>query len=195
MRTIELFYPAENNIKFYSLKLDHNRDASIYDSVEIFKKISNPKFVLKEIKEKIPLKNIINLHNDTGIQSMARIKSMINDIKSGKEIFSDDGFPNIKLVKTKDNKWVLFDGHHSMLAYIAMGKRFLHEIPHMIVKNHDKEHVNDDEITVFFGEHGKNIKDWKKHVINWQAEKEEQLCKRVQNNMGEVLDSIKESIE
>ena len=175
------------------MKIGHDRNNSIYDSVEVFKKTSNPKFVLKEIKEKISLKEIINLHNDTGIQSISCIKSMIKDIKSGKEIFSNDGFPNIKLVKTK-NEWVLFDGHHSMPAYMVMGKKFLHEIPHMIVKNQD-DCVNDDEITVFFGEHGKNIKDWKKYTINWQAKKEKQLCKRIQNNIGEVLESIKDLIK
>lgn len=191
MRIVEIYYPAENNIKFYSMKVPHNRATSIYESVEVFKKMSNPEFVLKDIGEKIPLKEIINLHNTAGIQSLKRIKSMIKDIKSGKKIFSDDGFPNVKLVKSKDNKWILFDGHHTLLAYMAEGKEFLHEIDHIIVKNQDEEHVNSEEISVFFGEHADKIKDWKEHVINWQASKEEQLCKRIQNNMGELLDSIR----
>ncbi|MBW2966536.1 hypothetical protein KY342_05520 [Candidatus Woesearchaeota archaeon] len=199
MRIIELFYPTENNIKFYSLKLSHDKNISIYDSIEVFKKniAANPDFIHKEITEKIPLNNIITLHNTTGIQSISRIKSMIKDIKLKKDIFSDDGFPNIKLVKTKDNKWIIFDGHHTILAYMAIGKRFLYEIPHMIVKNQDKEHVSNDEIIVFFGEHKNKIKpeDWKNYTINWQAEKQKQLCKRIQNNIGELFESIKNKIK
>jgi len=181
-----MFYPGG---KFYSFNVDHDRDVSIYDSVESFKKKANPLFVNKKCTM-IPLKGIINLHNNDGIQSLDRIKSMIKDIKAGKEIFSSDGFPNIKLVKTEDNKWILFDGHHTLLAYMAIGKEFLHEVPHIIVKNQDKEHANSKEISIFFGEHADKIKDWKNNVINWQASKEKQVCKRIQNNMGELLDSI-----
>ncbi|MBW2981558.1 hypothetical protein KY343_01630 [Candidatus Woesearchaeota archaeon] len=188
MRKIEAYYPEG---KFCSLEIPHNRNISIYESVEVFKKRSNPKIILKKSAEYIPLKSIINLHNNDGIQSLERIKSMIKDIISGKDIFSSDGFPNIKLVKTEDNEWILFDGHHTMLAYIIMGREFLHEVPHMIIKNQDKEHVNSEEISVFFGEHADKIKNWKEHVINWQAEKEKQLCKRVQNNVGELFESIK----
>ncbi len=187
MRTIEVYYPGG---KFYSLNVDHDRNISIYESVEVFKKLSDLKLVDKEIIEKIPLQNIINLHNIEGIQSLKRIESMIKDIKSGKEIFSSDGFPNVKLV-SKDNKWILFDGHHTLLAYMIEDKQFLHEIPHMIVKNQDKD-VSDEEISVFFGEHSEKA-NWKEYVINWQASKEEQLCKRIQNNMGELLDSFKKN--
>jgi len=187
-----MFYPME---KFCSFNVQHDRDISIYESVEVFKKKSNPEFINKKIAEKIPLQNIINLHNNDGIQSFARIKSMIKDIRSGKYIFSSDGFPNVKLVKTKDDEWVLFDGHHTLLAYMATGKKFLHEIPHIIVKNQDGEHANEEEISIFFGEHAEKAREnWKDYVINWQASKEKQLCKREQNNMGEVLDSIKDNL-
>ena len=192
MRTVEVYHPGG---KFYSLNVDHDRNISIYKSIEVFKKKSTPEFIFKESVENIILKNIINLHNKDGIQSLARIKSMIKDIKSGKEIFSSDGFPNIKLVKTEDNKWILFDGHHTLLVYMAIGKEFLHEVPHMIVKNKDNESVNSKEISVFFGEYADKVKEnWRDYTINWQAEKEKQLCKRVQNNMEELFESIKDEI-
>jgi hypothetical protein len=49
---------------------------------------------------------------------------MAEAIKSGKHILSR-GIPNIKLVKTGDGQLLLFDGHHSMLAYISTGKAYL----------------------------------------------------------------------
>ncbi len=78
-----------------------------------------------------------------------------------------------------------------MLAYIIGDKKFLNEIPHLIIEN-ENGHVTDKEILVFFGIHSKKLKDsdWRKYVINWQAPKEKQLCKRMQRNIGELLDSI-----
>jgi hypothetical protein len=189
MRKIEVYHPDG---KFYSLEVPHDRDVSIYESVEVLKK-RNPEFINQESKNNILLKDIINLHNAAGIQSLERIKSMIKDIKSGKEIFSSDGFPNVKLVKSQNNEWIAFDGHHTLLAYMAAGKDFLHGIPHIIVKNQDREFADEEEISVFFGKH-KDKANWRKNVINWQASKEKQLCKRIQNNMGELFEAIKKSI-
>ncbi len=116
---------------------------------------------------------------------------MVKQIKSGKDILSPNGLPNIKLGKTEKSEWVLFDGHHSMLAYLIGGKKYLNEVPHLIVED-ENGFVTNREILVFFGMHSKKLKDsdWRNHVINWQAPKETQLCKRVQKNIGELLDSI-----
>ncbi len=67
----------------------------------------------------------------------------------------------------------------------------MNELPHLIIEN-ENGYVTDKEICVFFGIHPKKIKeyDWRKYVINWQAPKKRQLCKRVQRNVGELLDSI-----
>ena len=64
-----------------------------------------------------------------------------------------------------------------MLAYMNAGKRYLDEIPHMIIEDKDKGYIDDKDIVVFYGEHAKAIKNygWKQYVINWQAVKEEQL--------------------
>ena len=141
----------------------------------------------------ILLKNIINLHNDTGIQSVERIKSMIKSIKEGKEVISSEGIPNVKLVVSKDKGYVLFDGHHTMLAYMYCSKEYLHEIPHIIVED-EQGFTKNEEMKVFFGEHSKNA-DWKINTINWQASKEEQLCKRIHKNMGEVMHSISKALQ
>jgi hypothetical protein len=71
------------------------------------------------------------------------------------------------------------------------GRTHLHEIPYLVIED-ENGYVNDKEIFVFFGMHSIQLNDsnWRKYVINWQAPKERQLCKREQNNMGELLDSI-----
>ncbi|MFH1664098.1 MAG: hypothetical protein ABH986_04810 [archaeon] len=141
---------------------------------------------------KVLLRKIINLHNNNGIKNIPQITSMINQIKTGKDILSDLDLPNVKLVKTCNKKWVLFDGHHSMLAYMALGRKYLSEIPHLIIQNKNG-YVKDSEILVFFGVHSKKLRalSWRDYVINWQQLKEKQLCRRVQENMGELFDSFK----
>ncbi|MBN2422881.1 hypothetical protein JXB41_06655 [Candidatus Woesearchaeota archaeon] len=169
---------------------------TIYKTVDFFeqniflkKKI---KTITKTVKDKIQLRNIINLHNNNGIKDILQIKKMVHHIALEKNILSPTGMPNIKLVKTKSRERVLFDGHHSMLAYMISGKKYLHEIPHLIVEDEKDKFVSDKDILVFFGEHAKEIKnsEWRDYVINWQALYNKQLCKREQENMGELLDSL-----
>ena len=115
---------------------------------------------------------------------------MAQPIKSGEQILFI-GIPNIKLVVTKESALLLFDGHHSMLAYMLVGKKYLHEIPHMLVYDENSGYIEDREILVFYGQHSKKIEndDWRRYVINWQADKEKQLSRRVQKNMGELFQS------
>ena len=122
---------------------------------------------------------------------MNQIRTMVKEIKSGNDILSPSGSPNIKLVKTEQSEWILLDGHHPLLSYMIAERTYLHEVPHFVIED-ENGHVNDKEILIFFGMHSKKLSDsnWRKYVINWQAPKERQLCKREQNNMGELLDSI-----
>lgn len=170
-----------------------NKNDTIYDTVDQLKKEigSKRKKTIKEIKKPVLFREIINLHNINGIKNINQIKIMVKEIKSGKHILSYGGLPNTKLVKTVHSEWILFDGHHSVLSYMIAGRTYLHEIPHLVIQN-EKCHVNNKEILIFFGMHSKKLNDsnWRKYVINWQATKEEQLCKREQKNMGELLDSI-----
>ena len=193
-KIVRLIYPYKSNNKISVSKVPA-KNKTIYNTVDFFEQELSPriKLINKKTKNKIQLRDIINLHNDTGIQDLARIKVMVSQIKSGKHVLSPRDLPNIKLVKTKNNEWVLFDGHHSMLAYMFAGKRYLNEIPHLIVEN-EQGYVADKEILVFFGEHSKKIKNWRRYVINWQAQKEKQLCRRRQNNMGELFKAIKKDL-
>jgi len=197
-RFVKLIYPYkskdENLTRISSLKVYlKNKSITIYDTVDQYEKglCSKIKETIKEVKKLVLLREIINLHNIDGIKSINQIRTMVKQIKSGKDILSPLGLPNIKLVKTKQSEWVLFDGHHSLLSYMIAGRIYLHEVPHFIVEN-ENGHVNDKEILIFFGIHSKilNDSDWRKYVINWQAPKEGQLCKREQKNMGELFNSI-----
>lgn len=121
---------------------------------------------------------------------------MAEAIKSGKHILSR-GIPNIKLVKTGDGQLLLFDGHHSMLAYISTGKAYLEEIPHMMITDKEKGYIEDKNIIVFYGEHASDIKgcNWRDKVINWQAAKDKRLCDRIQNNMGELFSAVEKRVK
>jgi hypothetical protein len=189
-------YKSKNNnlISISALKIHFTKkNITIYDTVDLFKKENflKIKTTKKQVTDIVQLREIVNLHNNTGIKNISQIISMVKQIRSGKDILTLNGLPNIKLVKTEQSEWILFDGHHSLLAYIIGGKKYLNELPHLIIEN-ENGYVTDKEICVFFGIHSKMIKDydWRKYVINWQAPKEKQLCKRVQRNIGELLDSI-----
>lgn len=197
-RLVKLIHPYKskdgNLTRVSSLKVHlKNKSNTIYDTVDQFEKelCSKIKETIEEVKELVLLREIINLHNIDGIKSMNQIRTMVKEIKSGNDILSPSGLPNIKLVKTEQSEWILFDGHHSLLSYMIAGRTYLHEVPHLVIEDENGQ-VNSKEILVFFGIHSKKVNDsnWRKYVINWQAPKEKQLCKREQNNMGELLDLI-----
>ncbi len=185
-RLVKLIQPYESkdgNLTCVSSLRVHseNKNKTIYDTVNQFEKElgSKIKKTIKEVKELVSLREIINLHNINGIKSMNQIRTMVKEIQSGKDILSPSGLPNIKLVKTEQSEWILFDGHHSLLSYMIAGRTYLHEVPHFVIED-EKGHVNDKEILNFFGMHSKKLNEssWRKYAINWQAPKERQLCKR-----------------
>jgi hypothetical protein len=202
LKFVKLIYPGKlqknDIIKISTSKIQLTRlNMTIYDIVDYFEQ--NIFLIIKmteeQIKTKVQLRDIINLHNNTGIKDISQIKSMITKIKSKKDILHQSKLPNIKLVKTKDNDRVLFDGHHSMLAYMSLDLKYLYEIPHLIVEN-EHGYVLDKDILIFFGPHAVEltVSTWRDYVLNWQAPKEKQLCKRIQNNMGELFDSLRSLI-
>lgn len=202
-RIIKLSYPGKppNEVKTFISEVKVSKNVNtVYDAVSFFEKNMLPTFKKrlsqKKKKEKVALRDILNIHHDNGIKDIAQVRRMTRSIESGKHIFSF-GIPNVKLVRTRDNQLLLFDGHHSMLAYMNAGKRYLEEIPHMIIEDKDKGYIDDKDIIVFYGEHSKEIEncDWKQYVINWQAVKEKQLSRRVQRDMGELFCAIKNRIE
>ncbi len=152
---------------------------------EIFLKRKFKK-TIRKIKNDILLSSIINLHDEEGVD-FGKIKKMLKQIKSGQDVLSNCGLPNVKLVKTKNNEWVLFDGHHSLLAYMKAGRNYLSQIPCLVIDNE----ISDNEINVFFGKYAEELKNknWRNYVINWKVKKK-QLCKRKRKNLGEVFNCL-----
>jgi len=194
-RLVKLINPIKskegNLTRISSLKvLLRKENNTIYNTMAQFEKEIGSKLneTFKEVKKPVLLREIINLHNINGIKNVNQISTMVKQIKNGKDILSPRGLPNIKLVKTKQSEWILFDGHHSLLSYMIAGRKYLHEVPHFVVENRSG-YINDKEILLFFGLHSSKFHDsnWRNYVINWQAPREKQLCKREQNNMGELL--------
>jgi hypothetical protein len=167
-------------------------ESTIYQAMDFI--LENP-YKLKITRMRTPgikLAEIINLHNTNGIKNPHLLPSFIMTLETGKHLVNKEKIPNIRLTKTVCGKWVLFDGHHSLLAYFFIGKKKLHEVPHLIIVNKELGYVNNDEICTFFGKHAVSIKsdEWANYVINWQASISEQLCKRVQKTMGELYESL-----
>lgn len=198
-RLVKLIYPIkskEGNLTcISSLKVFlRHENSTIYNTMAQFEKELGSKLeeTINEVKKPVFLREIINLHNINGIKSMNQIKTMVKQIKKGKDILSPRGLPNIKLMKTKHSEWILFDGHHSLLSYMVAERKYLHEVPHFVVEN-SSGYVNDKEILIFFGLHSSKLhnSNWRNYVINWQAPREKQLCKREQNNISELIDSTR----
>jgi len=198
-RLVKLKYPVKSKegkfTRISSLKvLLRNENSTIYNTMAQFEKEIGSKLneTIKEVKNPVLLREVINLHNIDGIKNVNQIRTMVKKITKGKDILSPRGLPNIKLIKTKQSEWILFDGHHTLLSYMIAGRNYLHEVPHFVVEN-SSGYVNDKEILIFFGLHSSKLHDsnWRNYVINWQAPREKQLCKRKQNNMGELIDSTR----
>jgi len=198
-RLVKLINPIKskegNLTRISSLKvLLQKENNTIYNTMAQFEKEIGSKLneTFKEVKKPVLLREVINLHDSNGIKNVSQIRTMVKKIKNGKDILSPRGLPNIKLVKTKQSEWILFDGHHSLLSYMIAGRKYLHEVPHFVVEN-SSGYVNDKEILIFFGLHSTKLHDsnWRNYVINWKAPREKQLCIRKQNNMGELIDSIR----
>ncbi len=192
-KIIKLSYPikSSDSVNTYLEKIPGIKNP--YETVEFFEKsIFSDKIKLKleKIGKKIPLRKIINLHNKDGIKDTLQIKKMVRQIKSEKDILHPSRLPNIKLVQTKENELVMFDGHHTILAYMYAGRKYLNEVPYLIVVNEER-YVTDKEVLIFFGQHSSKLRDWRNYVINWQKPIDKQLCKRIQKNLGELSDSIK----
>ncbi|MBR9704799.1 hypothetical protein GOV12_05280 [Candidatus Pacearchaeota archaeon] len=173
-------------------------EETIYDALgffedEIFLKRN---FICKHeiINDKILLDNIINLHDEQGLQ-IKKISRMIKTLKTGKHILSRNGLPNIKLVQSKNKEWILFDGHHTLLSYKLLNNELLNQVPHMIIQS-DLGYFNDNHLRVFFGNHSKKLinKDWRKHVINWNEKVNNQLRIRKRNNIKELYNEIKNNL-
>jgi hypothetical protein len=198
-RIIELSFPEKSGqtVKTLITEVKISGDViTIYDAVSFFMHniypTSKRKREIIRVKQHILLRDILNIHNDDGIKDREQVRTMMEDIRSGRDILPH-GIPNVKLARTTDNTLLLFDGHHSMLAYMAAGRSYLEEIPYLIIYDKESGHIPDKDVVIFFGEHSREIENnnWRDKAINWQVPRENQLCGRVQRSMGDLFEALK----
>ncbi|MHC4505143.1 MAG: hypothetical protein ACYTFI_17695 [Planctomycetota bacterium] len=145
------------------------------------------------VAERVRLERILNLHDVDGMKDVPQIGGMIGWICAGGDLVHPTGLPNVKVVLVERGEALLFDGHHTVIAYMATGRKYLDQIPHLLVHG-DNGHVEDAAILAFFGAHAEKLttSNWRDYVIRWRAPVDRQLCKRLQKNMGELLSSLSE---
>jgi hypothetical protein len=203
IRFVEYYFPSQGrktDFQFYCKSLVPLKDnkTTIYETIEIYEKTLFHHIQTRKVRispEQIPLRSLINIHNQDGIKDIHQIKRFTAKIKKGEDIVNPSGLPNIKLARLRSKDLLVFDGHHSLLSYMAAGRIFLDEIPHLIVSG-NRGVLKDNDITVFWGQHAAKItpKKWKNFTINWQNPLNKQLCLRKQRDMGELFDALGEKI-
>ena len=158
---------------------------------EFFKNIQN-NLSRNRVEKWIELSKIRNIHDKDGIRDIRKVKRMLKSLDNRRHILSSSGMPNIKIFKARDNKLYIFDGHHSMLAYMMSGKKYLNEMPYLLFEKKDGGYILDDNFKNFFGKHlkYKRREKWGSYTVNWQAPRRKQLCTRAQSNMGELFKAV-----
>lgn len=183
--------------RFTSSAFGDGKD-DIYGLVEkfretIFPELGDEDFRRAEIRKPVEIEGVVNLHDENEIMARDYLEEMLEKIRAGKEIIMDDGLPNLKVTETRREETVLFDGHHTALAYMFAGRRYLPEIPHLRVLNPVRSGFSDHKIHVFFGTHSQKLtdKNWRDYVISWNKPEEEQLKPRLRSDMGELFQAVR----
>lgn len=142
---------------------------------------------VEQILEPINISEIISIHNATGMRDLAQMQTMIEKVKRGDLVMNNNGLPNIKLVLAPDKRLLMFDGHHTALAYLLAGKNYLHETPYISMSNSGVP-LGTQEISYFFPEDFRDeVKEnWLKYTVNWQAPTEKAEI-RIHNTLGDLL--------
>mgnify|MGYP006289764229 CR=1 FL=1 len=189
-------------VRTYTSIVSHPKEKNVYATVEKFREevfpgITEEKFREETLKGGTPLRGLINLHNADEIRRReTSVGEMRDKIQSGDHVLMPDGMPNVKIVRTTKDELVCFDGHHSLLAYMAAGKKYLHEVPHLLVTRQSGKGLKDEEIRAFFGDYGEELHelDWRDYTISWTNPPEDQLERRKQENMGELFLALNEAL-
>lgn len=147
------------------------------------------------------ISDVAPIHNISGIRDLTQVEQMQGKIKKGLHITEADGMPNVKLIVAPNNKLLLFDGTHTLLAYYFAGKILLGEVPHLIICGEDFSTVTPEEISYFFPKEAREkvTSNWENYAVNWQAEIGEQLETRKVRTLGQLATQLskrdKSSIE
>ena len=138
---------AQQNVVFTAFQ----KQFSNYEAVHIFRtELFKKNYTMGNFAvDKVRLQNIVNLHNREGVRQLEVVNQMKRDIDRGKHILQNDGLPNVKMVHSKNRGWVLFDGHHTVLAYMSAGIRTLAELPFVAISEFNVP-IPNSEMNEFF---------------------------------------------
>lgn len=179
-----------------------NRQTTV-SGVDLYHAVDELRRVFSDLEPESPphfpaitLAEVVCLHNEDGIKHVPQIRSMIAAITQGDDILEPTKIPNIKLVQSVTGEWVLIDGHHTFLAYMASGKKQLQEVPFLVIQRADGDgRLTDSDINVVFGHHASRVTDWRTTAINWQAAEADQLAVKRQRNMGQLFEVIRTFVQ
>lgn len=192
--SVQVYFPALQGGYFTrSIKAQGPYEAveGVVDSWSGFPVVPNELFANTSLLEIVPI------HNASGIRDKSQISSMENEVILGKEIIHENGLPNCKLVLLPNEKLLLFDGHHTMLAYVASGKKLLRDIPHLVISREKIAPVSSVDIASFFPKNSQKevLADWSKYVVNWQNSPAKQLEERQTQTIGELAATLSDRDE
>lgn len=150
-RLIVCSYPESNGQARIFRTLVEQDDLSPYKTVDFLleniESLENAK--TEQVVNPILIEDVLTIHNSTGMRDLAQLQTMIEKIKHNRLVINDNGLPNIKLVLAPDKHLLMFDGHHTALAYLLAGKKFLHETPYILLSN-ARQPLSPREISYFF---------------------------------------------
>jgi len=176
----------QNSQKTSKIKKDFSKKISLYELADYLEQNPPQK---SSNKVQISINQIVNLHNADAIDTK-KVLTLLKIIKKNKHIKKEkSNLPNIRLIKSY-NKFVLFDGHHTLLAHMFNGNTTLENIPFLLIKPSIKNPY------LFSGEHSHQLNDgnWKKKTINWKTKNKNKICPRKQKNMQELFIALKPSL-
>lgn len=135
---------------------------------------------------------ILPIHNVEGLRDVSQIATMTAAITADQHLLDSGDLPNVKLIVAPDGRLLLFDGHHSLLAYYQQGRRYLAEVPHILILSADDKPVTATELLPFFpaASASKILNNWADYVVNWQRPETEQLEKRNITHFGELAQAL-----
>lgn len=132
------------------------------------------------------------IHNVGGLRDASQITKMVDSIKADQHVLDSGELPNVKLIVAPDGRLLLFDGHHTLIAYYQHGHRQLGEVPHLVISDPDDGPVTVSELVPFFplSEKEKVLNAWQDYAVNWQQPTAQQLEPRQVFNFAELADAF-----
>lgn len=137
------------------------------------------------------ISDILSIHNPEGLRDPKQVAKMTAQLKSGQEVFHENGLPNVKLIVAPDGRLLLFDGHHSILAHLQVGHKTLKEVPHIVFSAAEFGPITAKEIARFFdpGDQNKIEDNWFGWTVDWQSTGDKTVARRVET-IGQLADAL-----